>query len=88
MNAIMVGNIMQEAIFVILKLSGPLMLIALVVGCVVSLLQALTQIQEQSLTFVPKLVALFFSMILFMSFMSDTLIKYTQSLFVKITQLG
>jgi flagellar biosynthetic protein FliQ len=87
MTVYSIGDIMREALFVILKLSLPLMLVGLVVGVVVSLIQALTQIQEQSLTFVPKMLALFVCMILMMSFMSETLIHFTQNLFAKMQSL-
>ncbi|MCX7338743.1 MAG: flagellar biosynthesis protein FliQ [Alphaproteobacteria bacterium] len=84
MNAAMIGDLLREAVFVMLKVSGPLMLIGLVIGVIVSLLQALTQIQEQSLTFVPKLFALLFSMIFLGSFMLRTLIQFTEQLFSRI----
>ena len=49
------------------------MLVALVVGLVISLIQALTQIQEMTLTFVPKIVAIFISLLIFLPFMGDAL---------------
>lgn len=61
-----VVELLQRALSTILTVGGPLLLAALVVGVVVSLLQAVTQVQEQSLTFIPKLVvvALIFSVTL------------------------
>ena len=69
-------DIARDGIVVFLKAGAPLMLIALVVGLVVSLIQALTQIQEQTLVFVPKIVAVFAALLLFLPFMGDALAGY------------
>jgi flagellar biosynthetic protein FliQ len=69
-------DIARDGIVVFLKVGGPLMMIALVVGLVVSLIQALTQIQEQTLVFVPKIVAVFAALLLFLPFMGDALAGY------------
>ncbi|NRA88677.1 MAG: flagellar biosynthesis protein FliQ [Rhizobiales bacterium] len=63
----------REAVYVMLLMAGPLMAVALIVGLVIALFQALTQIQEMTLVFVPKIVAIFFALILFLPFMSSTL---------------
>jgi flagellar biosynthetic protein FliQ len=70
----------KESIYVLLKVSLPLMLVALFVGLIISLFQALTQIQEMTLSFVPKIIAIFLSLIIFLPFigmqlkgLSDTL---------------
>ena len=69
-------DIARDGIVTFLKVGAPLMLVALMVGFVVSLLQALTQIQEQTLIFVPKILAVFAAMILMLPFMSDALAGY------------
>jgi flagellar biosynthetic protein FliQ len=69
-------DIARDGIVVFLKVGGPLMVIALVVGLAVSLVQALTQIQEQTLVFVPKIVAVFAALLLFLPFMGDALAGY------------
>ncbi|MGO4174440.1 flagellar biosynthesis protein FliQ [Bosea sp. TAF32] len=69
-------DIARDGIVVFLKVGGPLMVIALVVGLAVSLVQALTQIQEQTLVFVPKIVAVFAALMLFLPFMGDALAGY------------
>ena len=69
-------DIARDGIVVFLKVGGPLMVIALTVGLVVSLIQALTQIQEQTLVFVPKIVAVFAALLLFLPFMGDALAGY------------
>ena len=66
-------DIARDGIVVFLKVGGPLMVIALAVGLVVSLIQALTQIQEQTLVFVPKIIAIFATMIVALPFMGDLL---------------
>ena len=70
----------RQAIFVVLKMGGPTMLIALLVGLAISLFQALTQIQEMTLAFVPKILVIFVTTILMMPFMLSTLIAFTQEL--------
>ena len=69
-------DIARDGIVVYLKVGGPLMVIALAVGLIVSLVQALTQIQEQTLVFVPKIVAVFAALLLFLPFMGDALAGY------------
>lgn len=63
----------RDAIMVFMIVSGPVMLVALVVGLIISLFQALTQIQEMTLTFVPKIVAIFVSLLLFLPLMADAM---------------
>jgi len=77
-------DIGRDAIIVSLKLGGPIMLLALVVGVVISLVQALTQIQETTLTFVPKIVAILIAMLLLMPFMLTTLTTFTERLFDRV----
>lgn len=68
----------RDAIIVALKLGAPLMLISLLIGLIISLFQALTQIQEVTLTFVPKIVVVFISMLLLAPFMLHTLSDFTE----------
>ena len=77
-------DIGRDAIIVSLKLGGPIMLLALVVGIVISLFQALTQIQETTLTFVPKIVAILLAMMLLLPFMLSTLASFTERLFDRV----
>lgn len=69
MEANDVLDVARDAIFVMLQVSTPVMLVGLAVGLVIALFQALTQIQEMTLTFVPKIIAIFASLLLFMPFM-------------------
>jgi len=77
----LVIDLSQEALKVVMLLAAPLLGVSLVVGLAVSIFQATTQIQEQTLTFVPKLFAIFVSIIFFGSWMLRTLIEYTENLY-------
>jgi len=72
---------MSGAIMQILLLSGPILITALVVGLVVSIIQATTSIQEQTLTFVPKIAAIMIVLALLAGWMFATLGEYTKNLF-------
>ena len=77
-------DIAHETIVVSLKLGAPIMLLALAVGLVIAFLQALTQIQEMTLTYVPKIVAILIAMILLLPFMLATLGSFTERLFDRV----
>lgn len=81
MSVSLVLTVMHEAVIRILVVSGPIVAVALVVGLVVSIFQATTQIQEQTLSFVPKLVAIFVTLILAGNFMITTLKEFTEHIF-------
>ncbi len=81
-------DVSREAVIVLLKLAAPLMITALVVGLVISLFQALTQIQEMTLAFVPKILVIFVSLLFFLPFMVTTLVTFTQGLAGRIIGLG
>lgn len=81
MTEVMVLDIMRNAFFTIMIVSGPILIIALVVGLVISIFQATTQIQEQTLSFVPKIVAVMLALIIFGSFMMNLMISFTTDLF-------
>ena len=68
----------RDAVIVTLKLGAPLMIIALLIGLIISLFQALTQIQEVTLTFVPKIIVVFVAMLLLAPFMLHTLTDFTE----------
>lgn len=87
MTAAEVMDIAREAIWVLIKVSGPVMLVGLVVGVVISLVQALTQVQEMTLTFVPKILAIFVSLVLFMPFMIGTMNQFMEQIAARIANL-
>ena len=66
-------DVARDAIWTIVLVSSPLMVVGLVVGVAISLVQALTQIQEMTLVFVPKILAIFITMVLALPFMADAL---------------
>jgi flagellar biosynthetic protein FliQ len=88
MNEITIIEIGREALYVVLLISGPIMVVGLIVGLIISLFQALTTIQEITLTFVPKILAIFVAIIVFLPFMMTTLIEFSQGLFDRIVALG
>jgi flagellar biosynthetic protein FliQ len=88
MNAIEVLEICREAIWVLIKVSAPIMLIALIVGLIISLFQALTQIQEMTLTFVPKMLVVFIALIVLMPFMLNQLKDFSEELDARIVTIG
>jgi len=71
-----VMDVARDAIETLLLVASPLMLVGLIVGVAVSLLQALTQIQETTLVFVPKIIAIFITMLIALPFMGDVLAGY------------
>jgi flagellar biosynthetic protein FliQ len=81
-------DVAREAIFVLIKLGAPVMLVALVVGVSIALLQALTQMQEMTLSFVPKILAIFLTTLLTLPFMIATLVDFGEELFRRIASLG
>ncbi|MGD9637702.1 MAG: flagellar biosynthesis protein FliQ [Alphaproteobacteria bacterium] len=81
-------DITKESIFVLIKMVGPLLMIAMFVGLLIGLFQALTQIQEMTLTFVPKIIAVFISLIFLMPFMISQMTVFAQNMYDKIISLG
>lgn len=80
-------DLMRSAFMNTIKVSMPILIIAMVVGLIISILQATTQVQEQTLTFVPKMIAVLFSLILFGSFMMNTLVAFLRQSFDVIQRL-
>jgi len=71
MNSEQAIDVAREAIYTLLTVSSPVMIAGLIVGLTVAVFQALTQIQEVTLTFVPKIIVVFFSVLLLLPFMLD-----------------
>ena len=86
MNAESVIAIAERGIYVTLVVSGPLLLLALVVGLIVSIFQATTQIQEQTLAFIPKIVAVLLGIVFFGPWMLTKLVTYTSQIFSDLTR--
>ncbi len=88
MDMAQVLDVSREAIILLLKLAAPLMILALLVGLVISLFQALTQIQEMTLAFVPKILMIFISLLFFLPFMVTNLVTFTEGLAGRIIGIG
>lgn len=88
MTEVEVIEICRESIIVMLKIVGPVLIVGLVVGVAVSLFQAMTQIQEMTLTFIPKMVLVFAVTIWLLPFMMSTLGGFTKSLTDRIVEIG
>ena len=69
-------SVFREAIWVILKLSAPLLLVSILIGLIISIFQAATQIHEQTITFVPKIIAIAFVLIIAGSWMLSSLTEF------------
>ena len=82
-----VVDVAREAIWVLLQVAAPVMLVALGVGLVVALVQALTQVQEMTLAFVPKILAIFLALIIFFPFMITTMIDLMDLITQRISAL-
>jgi flagellar biosynthesis protein FliQ len=87
MNQDVVVNLAMQAMQLSLKIGGPLLIVALVVGLVVSVFQAVTQIQEQTLSFIPKIVATAVVIIVAGPWMLGQLLVYTQELWGSIPSM-
>jgi flagellar biosynthetic protein FliQ len=80
-------DIAREAIWVLVKVAGPVMLVGLGVGLLISLLQAMTQIQEMTLAFVPKILTIFVALIFFLPFMITTMSTFMDEIAQRIAAL-
>ena len=87
MNQDVVVNLAMEAMQLALKIGGPLMIVALVVGLLVSVFQAVTQIQEQTLSFIPKIVAMAVVIVVVGPWMLGQMMVYTEELWASIPSM-
>lgn len=76
-----VAGVIKDGLTTVIAVSGPVLLISLIIGLLISIFQATTQIQEQTLTFVPKIIAVFVSIIIFGAWMLNMLVGFTQRMF-------
>lgn len=87
MSEIVIMTIVKKALVVGLMIAGPILIISLVVGLIISIFQATTQIQEQTLTFVPKLIAIILILVLGGPWMLNKLVMLTTELFQSISTI-
>ncbi|ANB59642.1 flagellar biosynthesis protein FliQ [Anoxybacteroides amylolyticum] len=86
MNANVVIQLAERGVYMVLVVCGPLMLLALAVGLLISIFQATTQIQEQTLAFVPKIVAVLIGLIFFGPWMLSRMVSYAYEIFNNLTR--
>jgi flagellar biosynthetic protein FliQ len=87
MDTAMVIDLGRQALWAIALISAPLLGVALAVGLVIGIIQAATSINEMTLSFIPKLIALALALLLFGSWMLVTLVDFTRSIFERIPTL-
>ena len=81
-------SVFKEALWLVLELSGPMLIISIIIGLIISIFQAATQIHEQTLTFVPKLVAIAVILLISGPWMMNVIGDFTIKLFEMITKLS
>ncbi|GIO26165.1 flagellar biosynthesis protein FliQ [Ornithinibacillus bavariensis] len=81
MSSEFVLNIAEKGIYTVLLVTGPLLILALAVGLLVSIFQATTQIQEQTLAFIPKIVAVLVGLVVFGPWMLTNMVEFTLDIF-------
>ncbi len=79
-------DLAQKALMTVIYVSAPMLGLSLIVGLAISIFQATTQIQEQTLTFIPKILAVLGSILLFGSWMLRVLIEFTEGIFMNVNQ--
>ena len=87
MSHTLVVDLARNAIMLALLISGPMLVVALIIGLTVSVLQAVTQIQEQTLAFVPKLIGVSVVFLVALPWVMQLLVKYTTELFRSLPSL-
>ena len=81
-------GVLKDAIFTALKVAAPILIVAIVIGLLISILQATTQIQEQTLTFVPKLIGIAVVGLILGSFMLNNVTSFTERIFELIIKIS
>ncbi|NCC77757.1 flagellar biosynthesis protein FliQ [Desulfobulbus propionicus] len=81
-------HIGRQAIQAVLLTSAPMLIAALVIGLIISIFQAATQINEQTMTFIPKIVAVFVTALIFGPWILELLVTFTTGLFTQIASVG
>lgn len=80
-----VTDIARDALFLIIKVSLPVLLVSLIVGLIVSIFQTVTSIQEQTLTFVPKIIGVFLALVVFGHWMMTAMVEFMTQLWSSFT---
>ncbi|MCL4490680.1 MAG: flagellar biosynthesis protein FliQ [Nitrospirae bacterium] len=86
MTVELLNQLSRQTFETILLVGGPVLLVSLVVGILISLFQAVTQLQEMTMTFIPKIIAVFFTLLVALPWMVKILVGFTRSIFENIPQ--
>lgn len=87
MSGDMAIQIGRDALYMVMLVSAPMLGLGLLVGILVSIFQATTQIQEQTLAFIPKIIAVFVAILIFGPWMLSLLVDYTREIFISLPQM-
>ena len=87
MTEVDVVSLIREALFITIKISAPILITALIVGLIHGIIQTTTSIQEPTIAFVPRLIAIFIVIIVFASWMVRTMTDYTRNIFMMIEKI-
>jgi len=88
MTDVLIIKVLRESLMTVLIVSAPILGVGMFVGLIVAIIQTTTSIQEQTLTFVPKIIAIFGSIIFFAAWIIRTLVNYTNHIFSLIEKIG
>ncbi len=88
MDEVQVVDIARDAIWTLLIVSAPVLLIAMVIGLLIGIIQTLTQIQEITLVFVPKILLVFIALLVMIPFMSAKMMMFAENIFDRIVAIG
>mgnify|MGYP001498602160 CR=1 FL=1 len=87
MSEVDVIDVGRNALWVVIKVAGPIMFLGLISGLIIALFQALTTIQEMTLTFVPKIIVIFIAIVVLLPFMIETVTGFADTLFDRISSM-
>ena len=87
MTEVDVVSLIREALFIAIRISAPILITALIVGLILGIIQTTTSIQEPTIAFVPRLIAIFIVIIIFASWMVRTMTDYTRNIFMMIEKI-
>ena len=87
MTEVDVVSLIRGALFIAIKISAPILITALIVGLILGIIQTTTSIQEPTIAFVPRLIAIFIVIIIFASWMVRTMTDYTRNIFMMIEKI-
>jgi flagellar biosynthetic protein FliQ len=87
MDDVFVANVMRQGLTTVLTVAGPMLAVGMIVGLIISVFQATTQIQEQTLSFIPKILAIFLTLIIGSPWMVRVLVDFTNELYAYLTEV-